>query len=82
MTHAPVARLVSAALVSEARAHEHVFVNASTKAVDVRRHLAPGLHDGQDYVQSFCTISRLVPPDVAGIVYDSSSDKADMESEK
>lgn len=31
----PIAGLVSAALISEPRAHEHVFVDPSTQAVDV-----------------------------------------------
>lgn len=44
----PIAGLVSAALIGEPRAHEHVFVDPSTQAVDVGRHLAPRLHDRQN----------------------------------
>lgn len=44
----PIAGLVSAALIVEPRAHEHVFVDPSTQAVDVGRHLAPRLHDRQN----------------------------------
>lgn len=59
----PVAGLISAALVTEARAHEHVLVDASAQAVDVGRHLVPGLCKGQNQLQSLGTVSGVIPPD-------------------
>lgn len=58
----PVAGLVSAALIREAGAHEHVFVDASTQAVDVRHHIDPGLHDGKNDLQGLGAIAGLVSP--------------------
>lgn len=59
---APVAGLVSALLIREAGTDEHVLVDASAQAVDVRRHFAPRLHQRQDELQGLDPVTRLVPP--------------------
>lgn len=58
----PVAGLVSAGLVREPRAHEHVFVDPTTQTQEVRCHLVSCLHYGQNGVQSFGPISGVIPP--------------------
>lgn len=58
----PVAGLVSAGLVREPRAHEHVFVDPTTQTQEVRCHLVSCLHYGQNGVQSFGPISGMIPP--------------------
>lgn len=58
----PIAGLVSAGLISERWAHEHVLVDASTQAVDIWCHLVPWLHNWQNFFQSLFTISGLIPP--------------------
>lgn len=63
----PAAGLVPALLITEARAHEHVLVDPSAQAVNVRRHLVPGLHKGQNQFQSLGPVSGAIPPDVASI---------------
>lgn len=65
----PAAGLISAALITEARAHEHVLVDPSTQAVDVRCHLVPGLHKRQDQLQSLGTVSRVIPPDMGSCLF-------------
>lgn len=64
----PAAGLISAALVTEARAHEHVLVDASAQAVDVGRHLVPGLRKGQNQLQSLDTVSGVIPPDTGSLL--------------
>lgn len=59
---APVAGLVSALLVGETGADEHVLVDASAQAVDVRPHFASRLHQWQDELQGLGPVPRLVPP--------------------
>lgn len=65
---APVAGLVSAADVGEAGADEHVFVDASAQAVDVRRHLASRLRQRQNQLQGLGAISGMIPPVVLLVV--------------
>lgn len=59
---APVAGLVSAVVVGEAGADEHVFVDASAQAVDVRRHLASRLGQRQNQLQGLGAVSGMIPP--------------------
>lgn len=61
----PAAGLVPAALITEARAHEHVLVDPSTQAVNVWRHLVLGLHQRQNQLQSLGPVSGVIPPDRA-----------------
>lgn len=65
---APVAGLVSAVVVGEAGADEHVFVDASAQAVDVRRHLASRLRQRQNQLQGFGAVSGMIPPVVLVVV--------------
>lgn len=65
----PVAGLIPAALITEARAHEHVLVDPSAQAVNVGRHLLPGLHKRQNQLQSLGPVSGVIPPDMASVFF-------------
>lgn len=65
----PAAGLIPAALITKARAHEHVLVDPSAQAVNVGRHLVPGLHEGQNQLQSLGPVSGVIPPDMASIYF-------------
>lgn len=53
---------VSARRVSEVRLQEHVLIDPSHQAVDVRGYLLLALHQRQHYVQSLLSVARQVPP--------------------
>lgn len=65
---APEAGLVSAVVVGEAGADEHVFVDASAQAVDVGWHLASRLGQRQNQLQGFGAVSGMIPPVVLIVV--------------
>lgn len=58
----PVCAAVSALCVGEVRLQEHVLVDPSHQAVDVRGHLLLTLHQGQHNVQGLLPVARQVPP--------------------
>lgn len=58
----PVIGLLTMAGILEARAEEHVLVNATTHAVEVRCNGAPLLDQWQQHSQRFLPVPRPVPP--------------------
>lgn len=72
----PKASLIPAVQISEPGAHEHVFVDASAQTVDVWCHRLPCLHNRQNCLQRFGTVSRVVPPGEGKLDDISSCDKA------
>lgn len=58
----PERAAVSALRVGEVRLQEHVLVDASHQAVDVRGDLLVALHQGQHDAQGLLSVARQVPP--------------------